>query len=183
MAAGRRCDDAWAVASTVLPALLHADYPSVPPRVFFPAGELPGGGRHGGRCCVHRCHVTLQMDAHWMSARVAICRRAGFCHPNVFPQGDVCLSIINPNKGWKPSITVRQILVGVADLLADPNVHDPANEIYRVGAGGRGLEPGAAPRPLNSLDLACPFSAAGLQVRAQGVRQAGAGAGQAVCGP
>lgn len=56
----------------------------------------------------------------------------GFVHPNVFPQGDVCLSILNPSKGWRPSITVRQILVGVQELLDDPNLADPANEIYKT---------------------------------------------------
>ncbi|PVV04533.1 hypothetical protein BB560_000963 [Smittium megazygosporum] len=47
-------------------------------------------------------------------------------HPNVFPSGTVCLSILNEEKGWKPSITVKQILLGVQDLLNDPNNNDPA---------------------------------------------------------
>lgn len=35
----------------------------------------------------------------------------GFFHPNVYPSGKVCLSILNEEKAWKPSITVKQILV------------------------------------------------------------------------
>jgi ubiquitin-conjugating enzyme E2 I len=49
-------------------------------------------------------------------------------HPNVFPSGTVCLSILNEDKDWKPSITVKQILLGIQDLLDEPNPLDPAQE-------------------------------------------------------
>jgi len=56
-------------------------------------------------------------------------------HPNVYPSGTVCLSILNEEKDWKPAITVKQILLGVQDLLANPNNSDPAQrepyELYR----------------------------------------------------
>ncbi|KAL8152051.1 hypothetical protein V2J09_021859 [Rumex salicifolius] len=50
----------------------------------------------------------------------------GFFHPNVYPSGTVCLSILNEDSGWRPAITVKQILVGIQDLLDEPNPHDPA---------------------------------------------------------
>lgn len=50
----------------------------------------------------------------------------GFFHPNVYPSGTVCLSILNEDSGWRPAITVRQILVGIQDLLDQPNPLDPA---------------------------------------------------------
>ncbi|KAJ2515852.1 SUMO conjugating enzyme Hus5 [Coemansia sp. RSA 2049] len=54
-------------------------------------------------------------------------------HPNVFPSGTVCLSILNAEKDWKPSITIKQILLGVQDLLNDPNNSDPAqSEAYHL---------------------------------------------------
>ncbi|KAJ2382721.1 SUMO-conjugating enzyme UBC9, partial [Coemansia sp. RSA 2559] len=54
-------------------------------------------------------------------------------HPNVFPSGTVCLSILNTDKDWKPSITIKQILLGVQDLLNDPNNSDPAQaEAYQL---------------------------------------------------
>jgi ubiquitin-conjugating enzyme E2 I len=31
-------------------------------------------------------------------------------HPNVYDDGKICLSIINEGQGWKPSITVKQVL-------------------------------------------------------------------------
>ena len=49
----------------------------------------------------------------------------GFFHPNVFPSGKVCLSILNEEKDWRPSITVKQILLGIQDLLANPNGECP----------------------------------------------------------
>jgi ubiquitin-conjugating enzyme E2 I len=47
-------------------------------------------------------------------------------HPNVYPSGTVCLSILNEEYDWKPSINVKQILLGIQDLLDNPNVASPA---------------------------------------------------------
>ncbi|RXW19636.1 hypothetical protein EST38_g6233 [Candolleomyces aberdarensis] len=47
-------------------------------------------------------------------------------HPNVYPSGTVCLSILDEEKSWKPAITIKQIVLGIQDLLDDPNVNDPA---------------------------------------------------------
>ncbi|KAL7719392.1 SUMO-conjugating enzyme UBC9 [Entamoeba marina] len=49
-----------------------------------------------------------------------------FFHPNIFPNGQICLSILNESYDWKPTITIRQILVGVQDLLDNPNKESPA---------------------------------------------------------
>lgn len=49
-----------------------------------------------------------------------------FFHPNVYPSGLVCLSILNENEGWRPNITVKQILVGIQELLDNPNPNSPA---------------------------------------------------------
>ncbi|CAL8465977.1 g5513 [Coccomyxa elongata] len=63
----------------------------------------------------------------------------GFFHPNIFDNGRVCLSIINSEKGWRPSITVKQILMGISDLLYEPNNDDPAQDygykIYKKDKG------------------------------------------------
>mmetsp|Transcript_3668 Transcript_3668/g.7023 ORF Transcript_3668/g.7023 Transcript_3668/m.7023 type:complete len:160 (+) Transcript_3668:156-635(+) len=48
-------------------------------------------------------------------------------HPNVYPSGTVCLSILDADKGWRPSITIKQILLGIQDLLNEPNPSDPAH--------------------------------------------------------
>jgi ubiquitin-conjugating enzyme E2 I len=45
-------------------------------------------------------------------------------HPNIYDNGKVCLSIIGD--GWKPAITLKQILMGVQDLLDNPNNDDAA---------------------------------------------------------
>jgi len=57
-------------------------------------------------------------------------------HPNVYPSGKICLSIINTKeeKGtWMPSITIHQILLGIQTLLDEVNNSDPAQaEAYDV---------------------------------------------------
>ena len=47
-------------------------------------------------------------------------------HPNVYPSGTVCLSILDESKDWKPSVTIKQILHGIQELLDNPNMSDPA---------------------------------------------------------
>jgi ubiquitin-conjugating enzyme E2 I len=48
-------------------------------------------------------------------------------HPNVYPSGKVCLSILNEDQDWKPAITLKQILLGIQDLLDNPNPNSPAH--------------------------------------------------------
>jgi Ubiquitin-protein ligase len=48
-------------------------------------------------------------------------------HPNVYPSGTVCLSILNDEEDWKPNISIKTILLGIQKLLKDePNIHSPA---------------------------------------------------------
>lgn len=51
----------------------------------------------------------------------------------MYPSGTVCLSILNEDEGWKPAITVKQIALGVQDLLDNPNPESPAQaEAYNL---------------------------------------------------
>jgi len=54
-------------------------------------------------------------------------------HPNVYPSGTICLSILNEEEGWRPAITLKQVLIGIQDLLDDPNPNSPAqSEAYNL---------------------------------------------------
>ena len=54
-------------------------------------------------------------------------------HPNVYPSGTVCLSILNEEEGWKPAITIKEILLGIQSLLDEPNLDSPAQaEAYNM---------------------------------------------------
>ena len=50
------------------------------------------------------------------------------------------MSILDEDKDWRPAITLKQILVGIADLLDTPNQLDPAQEeayvMYQYVASG-----------------------------------------------
>lgn len=52
----------------------------------------------------------------------------GFYHPNVYPSGTICLSILNEEEDWRPAITLKQIVLGVQELLDTPNPDSPAQE-------------------------------------------------------
>ncbi|KAF9922230.1 Ubiquitin-conjugating enzyme E2 15 [Modicella reniformis] len=59
-------------------------------------------------------------------------------HPNVYPDGEVCISILHPpgedkygyekaSERWLPVHTVETILVSVISMLSSPNDESPAN--------------------------------------------------------
>ncbi len=41
--------------------------------------------------------------------------------------GTICLSILKEGDGWRPAITIKQLLLGIQDLLDNPNPSSPAN--------------------------------------------------------
>lgn len=54
-------------------------------------------------------------------------------HPNVFESGTVCLSLLKQEEDWRPSITIKQLLVGIQQLLTEVNPKSPANaEMYML---------------------------------------------------
>eukprot|EP00058_Branchiostoma_floridae_P018134 XP_002603623.1 hypothetical protein BRAFLDRAFT_126929 [Branchiostoma floridae] len=54
-------------------------------------------------------------------------------HPNVYPSGTVCLSLLDEDKDWRPAVTIKQILLGIQELLNEPNIKDPAQaEAYSL---------------------------------------------------
>nr|AET50795.1 hypothetical protein [Eimeria tenella] len=60
-------------------------------------------------------------------------------HPNVFPDGRVCISILHPpgadvfneqetaEERWRPILGVEAILVSVISMLGEPSIESPAN--------------------------------------------------------
>jgi len=59
-------------------------------------------------------------------------------HPNVYPSGEVCISILHPpgedkwgyekaNERWLPIHTVETILISVISMISSPNDESPAN--------------------------------------------------------
>lgn len=62
-----------------------------------------------------------------------------FWHPNVYPDGKVCISILHPpeedamneletmDEKWRPILSVEAILVSVVSMLSDANFSSPAN--------------------------------------------------------
>ncbi|VDM55171.1 unnamed protein product [Angiostrongylus costaricensis] len=77
--------------------------------------------------------VELKFDDDYPS-KPPKCRFAPpIFHMNIFQSGYICLSLLDENKGWKPSVTIKQLLFGIQDLLDDPNPDDPAHyEAYCI---------------------------------------------------
>ena len=44
----------------------------------------------------------------------------------IYPSGTVCLSILNEEENWQPGISIKEILLGIQELLDTPNPASPA---------------------------------------------------------
>ena len=74
----------------------------------------------------HTYKLMMEFDNDY-PARPPICRFVQpLFHPNIFPSGTVCLNILNEDSGWQPSISVKDILVAIQELLDNPNILSPA---------------------------------------------------------
>lgn len=73
--------------------------------------------------------VTITFPEEYPSKPPKVRFPSGFYHPNIFPSGTVCLSILNEEQDWKPAITLKQIVLGIQALLDDPNPESPAQEL------------------------------------------------------
>lgn len=61
-----------------------------------------------------------------------------FFHPNVYPSGEICISILHPpgadeqsgelpEERWNPAQRVRTVVLSVISLLNEPNISSPAD--------------------------------------------------------
>ena len=71
--------------------------------------------------------VRLTFSKDYPTKPPTCCFTPPIYHPNVFTSGDICLSILKEEDGWRPAITIKQILMGIQDLLTSPNIRSPAN--------------------------------------------------------
>lgn len=76
--------------------------------------------------------VTILFPDEYPSKPPKVQFEQGFYHPNVYPSGTVCLSILNDEQAWRPTLTLTQILLGVQELLDNPNTKSPAGDSYRA---------------------------------------------------
>lgn len=85
-----------------------------------------------------KCRLTFPSDYPTKPPVMQILT-PGFYHPNVFPDGHVCISILHQpvadrynshepvSEKWSPVLGVEQVLVSVLSMLNDPNCDSPAN--------------------------------------------------------
>jgi ubiquitin-protein ligase len=104
--------------------LQHAQMGMLDPR----PKELTLGGRN--LLSHHGLHSRLPCSVKYAPFSPPKCSfKPVIPHPNIYPSGTVCLSILNEEEDWKPHITIKQVLLGIQKLLKDePNIESPAQQ-------------------------------------------------------
>ena len=49
-------------------------------------------------------------------------------HPNIYPSGTVCLSILNEDEDWRPSLTIPQVRLSITKSYLDSAGHPRPDE-------------------------------------------------------
>ncbi|XP_040977319.1 ubiquitin-conjugating enzyme E2 R2-like isoform X1 [Aquila chrysaetos chrysaetos] len=86
-------------------------------------------------CCV-LAHIKFPIDYPYSPPTFRFLTK--MWHPNIYENGDVCISILHPpvddpqsgelpSERWNPTQNVRTILLSVISLLNEPNTFSPAN--------------------------------------------------------
>jgi len=67
----------------------------------------------------------------------SIDRKRGLYHPNIYPNGLCCISILHEGKDntgyesnnirWSPAQTIESIILSIISILDNPNIDSPAN--------------------------------------------------------
>ena len=87
--------------------------------------EIPGPKNSIWERGMYKLHMDFPKDYPLRPPRCYF--RPIMPHPNVYPSGTVCLSILNEEEDWKPGITVKMILLGIQKMLKEePNLLSPA---------------------------------------------------------
>ncbi|CAB1324376.1 unnamed protein product [Coregonus sp. 'balchen'] len=99
--------------------------------------EQPGEGRRGW-VCTEELWARIKFPIDYPYSPPAFRFLTKMWHPNIYENGDVCISILHPpvddpqsgelaSERWNPTQNVRTILLSVISLLNEPNTFSPAN--------------------------------------------------------
>lgn len=97
--------------------------------IFGPPNTLYEGG-------YFKAHIKFPIDYPYSPPTFRFLTK--MWHPNIYENGDVCISILHPpvddpqsgelpSERWNPTQNVRTILLSVISLLNEPNTFSPAN--------------------------------------------------------
>ncbi|XP_041512006.1 ubiquitin-conjugating enzyme E2 R2-like [Microtus oregoni] len=97
--------------------------------IFGPPNTLYEGG-------YFKAHIKFPIDYPYSPPTFRFLTK--MWHPNIYKNGDVCISILHPpvddppsgelpSERWNPTQNVRTILLSVISLLNEPNTFSPAN--------------------------------------------------------
>lgn len=114
--------------------------------IFGPPSTLYEGG-------YFKAHMKFPDDYPYSPPAVRFVTK--MWHPNVYENGEVCISILHPpvddpqsgelpSERWNPTQNVRTVLLSIISLLNEPNTFSPANVdasvMYRKWRDSKGRE-------------------------------------------
>ena len=82
---------------------------------LLPPNDTPYGGG--------TFHLDIHFPTDYPFKAPKITFKTKIFHPNISPEGAICLDILKSN--WSPALTINKVLLSLLSLLADPNPNDP----------------------------------------------------------
>ena len=69
--------------------------------------------------------LQLSMSCHYPVQSPKVRFRTEIFHPNIYPNGEICIDILQDQ--WSEAMSIEQVLLSIRSLLGEPNANSPAN--------------------------------------------------------
>lgn len=105
-----------------LPPNMSVEFPNPDDLMHFKLFLTPPEGIYRGG----RVSFTFSVNSNYPIEPPKIKCDQKIYHPNIDPQGNVCLNILRED--WKPVLSLTSVLLGIQFLFLEPNPGDPLNK-------------------------------------------------------
>jgi ubiquitin-protein ligase len=80
-------------------------------------------------------HLTVKFNDRYTLEAPMVCIQSQVEHPNVFPGGYICATILNTHEGWSPTYTLRGVLIQLLSFFMSDSIEQDYEDGHTVDLG------------------------------------------------